>query len=91
MVSVAVSKLCCTELFFVEPGVKVDGRYYREVSLKKQMLPVMRRIAGDTCFSRAAHRRTVLARQFSVFQQGSTPAHCARETCLLYTSDAADE
>ena len=41
--------------------------YYREGLLKKQMLPVMRRIAGDTytCFSRAAHRRTVLARQFS--------------------------
>ena len=47
MVSVAVSKLGCTELFFVEPGVKVDGRYYREVLLKKQMLPIMRRTAGD--------------------------------------------
>ena len=49
MVSVAVSKkLGCTELFFVEPRVKVDGRYYREVLLKKQMLPIMRRIAGGT-------------------------------------------
>ena len=28
MVSVAVSKLGCTELIFVEPGVKVDGAYY---------------------------------------------------------------
>ena len=27
MVSVAVSKLGCTELFFVEPGVEVDDRY----------------------------------------------------------------
>jgi len=27
MVSVAVSKLGCSPLFFVEPGVKVDGRY----------------------------------------------------------------
>ena len=66
MVSVAVSKLGCTELF-VEPGVKVDSRYYREVLLKKQMLPVMRRIAGDTY----------------VFQQGSTPAHRAHETVEL--------
>jgi len=48
MVSIAVSKLGCTELFFIEPGVKVDGRYYCEVLLKKQMLPVMRCIAGDT-------------------------------------------
>ena len=28
MVSVAVSKLGCTELIFVELGVKVDGAYY---------------------------------------------------------------
>ena len=28
MVSVAVLKLGCTELIFVEPGVKVDGAYY---------------------------------------------------------------
>ena len=28
MVSVAVSKLRCTELFFVEPAVKVDGKYW---------------------------------------------------------------
>jgi len=25
---IAVSKLGCTELFFVEPGLKVNGRYY---------------------------------------------------------------
>jgi len=30
MVSVAVSNLGCSELFFVERGVKVDGRCYRE-------------------------------------------------------------
>jgi len=41
-------KLGCTELFFIEPGVKVDGRYHRAVLLKKQMLPVMHCIAGDT-------------------------------------------
>jgi len=29
-------------------GVKVDGRYYRDVLLKQQMPPVMRHIAGDT-------------------------------------------
>ena len=67
MVSVAVSKLGCTELFFVQPGVKVDGRYYREVLLKEQMLPVMRPIAGDTF----------------VFQQDSAPAHRARDTVQL--------
>jgi len=34
---------------FIQPGVKVDGRYYRDVLLKQQMLPLMHRIAGDTC------------------------------------------
>ena len=38
MVSAAVSKLGCTELIFVEPGVKVDGAYYRDVLLLHQIL-----------------------------------------------------
>jgi len=37
-----------TDRILVEPGLKVDSKYYREVLLKKQMLPVMRRIAGNT-------------------------------------------
>ena len=64
MVSVAVSKLGCTELIFVEPGVKVDGAYYRDVLLSHQMLPAIRHLAGDVF----------------VFQQDSAPAHRARAT-----------
>ena len=41
----AVSKLGCSELFFVESGVKVNDRYYQDVLLKQLMLPVVRRIA----------------------------------------------
>jgi len=67
MVSVAVSKLGCFPFFVVEPVVKADGRYYRDVLLKQQMLPVMHRIAGDTY----------------VFQQDSAPAHRARDTVQL--------
>ena len=74
MVLVAVSKLGCSSLFFVEPGVKVDGRYYRDVLLKQQMLPVVRRIAGDTC----------------VFQQDSAPAHCARDTVRLLQQETPE-
>ena len=33
MVSVAVSKLSCTGLVFVEPGVKINEQYYRDVLL----------------------------------------------------------
>jgi len=32
VVSVGVSKLGCTELFFVEPGVKINGVYYLDES-----------------------------------------------------------
>jgi len=41
--------------------------YYHEVLLKKQMLPVVRRIAGDTY----------------MFQQHGAPAYRARETVQL--------
>jgi len=41
-VSVRVSKLGCTELFFVEPGVKINGVYYRDVLLMQKFLPVIR-------------------------------------------------
>lgn len=46
MVSVAVSKLGCTELIFVEPDVEVDSVYYCDM-LSQRMLPAIRRIAGD--------------------------------------------
>ena len=65
MVSVAVSNLGCTELIFVEPGVKIDGAYYRDVLLSHQMLPAIWHLAGDVF----------------VFQQDSAPpAHRARAT-----------
>jgi len=38
MVSVGVSKLGCTHLIFVDPGVKINGCYYREVLLSQQLL-----------------------------------------------------
>ena len=67
MVSVGVSKLGCTNLIFVDPGVKVDGAYYRSVLLSKQLLPIMRQVSGD----------------YFIFQQDSAPAHRARETVEL--------
>jgi len=67
MVSVAISKLGCTNLIFVEPGTKINGQYYRDVLLMREMLPAIRRIAGDVF----------------VFQQDNAPAHRARETVEL--------
>ena len=70
MVSVAVSKLGCTNLIFVDPGAKINGQYYRDVMLMQQLLPAIRSIAGD----------------MFVFQQDSapgSPAHRARDTIEL--------
>jgi len=56
MVTVAVSKLGCSDMFFVEPGVKVNGAYYRDVLLKRQISPAIRRMSGDfLSSSRTAH------------------------------------
>jgi len=56
-----------TELMFVDPGVKVNGQYYRNVLLSQQMIPAIKQVAGDTF----------------VFHQNSTPAHRARDTIQL--------
>jgi len=67
MVSLEVSVMGYTQLHFLEPGVKVNGDYYRNVVLKEMLLPDIRHITGD-CF---------------IFQQDSMPAHCARDTVAL--------
>jgi transposase len=74
MVSVAVSKMGVTELIFVDPGVKVNGQYYRDVLLSQQMLPAIKHVAGDAF----------------VFQQDSAPAHRARDTIQLLQRETPD-
>ena len=39
MVSVGVSALGRTSIHFVDPGIKVNGQYYREVLLTRDLLP----------------------------------------------------
>ena len=55
-------------------GVKVNGAYYRDVLLKQQMLPDIRRMSGD----------------FFIFQQDSAPAHRARDTIELLRRETPD-
>ena len=71
MVSVGVSKLGCTEMFFCRAGVKINGVYYRDVLLMQKLMPVIRQISGN---------------EF-VFQQDSAPAHRAHETIELLCRD----
>src|SRR6218665_893685 len=67
MVSVAISKHGCTELFFVEPGVKVKGEYCRNALLMEKMLPAIWRMSSDLFISR----------------QDSAPAYRAKDIIAL--------
>src|SRR6218665_1632483 len=66
MVSVAVLKLGCMELFFVEPGVKVNGEYHRNVLFMEKTLPAIWGMSSD----------------FFIFQQDSAPQHIDQRTPL---------
>ena len=72
--SAAVSKMGVAGLFFVEPGVNVDGKYSQDVLLSQQMLDAIRHVAGDNF----------------VFQQDSASAHRARDTVELLQRETAD-
>ena len=64
MVSVAVSKVGKSSIFFVEPGAKVNGAYYRE-KLLASMIPEMDRLTGYQPY---------------VFMQDGAQSHTANET-----------
>lgn len=74
MVSVGVSAMGRTNMVFVEPGVKINGQYYREVVLQQQLLPDIRQINGE----------------FFTFQQDNAPSHRARETVELLSRETPD-
>jgi len=50
LVSVGVSWICCTDVIFMQPGVKVNDAYYCDVLLLKQLLPDICQAAGDFYF-----------------------------------------
>ena len=64
MVSVAVSKVGKSSIFFVQPGAKVNGAYYRK-KLLASMIPEMDRLTGY---------------QPDVFMQDGARSHSANET-----------
>ena len=64
MVSVAVSKLGKTSMFFVEPGAKVNGPYYRN-HLLADMIPEMDTLANHQPY---------------IFMQDGARSHTATET-----------
>ena len=73
-VSRSVKNGRCCMLFFVEPGVKVDGKYSQDVLLSQQMLHAIRHVAGDNF----------------VFQQDNAPANRVCDTIELLQCETAD-
>ena len=60
-----------SELIFIDPGVKINGAYYRYVLLSQHLLPAIRQQSGD----------------FFIFQQNSAPAHRAYDTVEMLRRD----
>jgi len=67
MVSVTVSSLGAMQLHFLEPGVKVNGDYYRHTVLLNMLLLDIRSVFGD----------------YYVLKQDGAPAHRARDTVTM--------
>jgi len=63
-----------TELIFVDPGIRVNGQYYRDVSLSQQLLPAIKHVAGDAF----------------VFQQDNAASHRAKDTVKLLRQETPD-
>ena len=74
MVSGTVSIPGTTELMFIEPGVKINGVYYRDVLLGQHLLPAIRSVEGD----------------FFTFQQNNAPAHRAGDTVEFLSRNTPD-
>jgi len=62
-VALAVSSLGASYIHVLEPGVKINGAYYRDVILRQILLPDIRAASGS---------------EFFVFQQVNAPSHCAK-------------
>jgi len=69
MVSIAVSKMGMAEFIFVISGLKVNGQYYRDVLLSRQMLPAIKHVTSDTF----------------VLRQDNAPYHRARTPLNSYS------
>ena len=74
MVSVAISKLGCTELIFVKLGVKVDITYHYDVLLSQHVLPAICQLAGE----------------INMFQQDNALAHRTQLTVEFQPKEVLD-
>jgi len=75
MVSVAVYSLGASNFHVLEPGVKINWAYYRDVILRQMLLPDIHTASGS---------------EFSVFQQVIAPSHRAKDTVALLDQETPD-
>jgi len=75
MVSVAVLSFGASNIHVLEPGVKINGAYYRDVILRQMLLPDIRAASGS---------------EFFVFQQDSVPSHRVKDTVALLDQETPD-
>ena len=75
MVSVAMSSLSASNIDVLEPRVKINGAYYRDVVLRQMLLPDIRAASGS---------------EFFVFHQDSVPSHRAKDTGALLDQETPD-
>jgi inhibitor of nuclear factor kappa-B kinase subunit alpha len=83
MVSVGVSALGRTGIHFVEPGVKINGDYYRNTLLLEDLLPDIQELSEFFIFSRTAPPHIELVKPLSCFReslQTSFPRLCGPRT-----------
>jgi len=82
MVSVGVSKLGYTNTIFVDPGVKVNGAYYRDILLSQQLLPAIWQVYSVLNFwvlnRSARHCLSALSAQGALDVQPPS----ARDSCI---------
>ena len=75
MVSVAVSSLGASNIHVFEPGVTINGAYYRDIVLRQMLLP-------DICEASES--------EFFGFLQDSAPSHRAKDTVALLDQEMPD-
>ena len=78
VVSVAVSSLGASNIHVLEPGVKINGAYYRNVVL---------RVETDAA---SWHSCSIWKRVFRFFQRDSAPLHRAKDTVALLDQETPD-
>ena len=85
ILSVGMLALGWKAIHFIDPGVKVNGRYYREVLLKRDLFTDIRKFSDYYIFQQDSARLTEIARGLSCFQRklrASSHRLCGLQTVL---------